>query len=54
MQIKRGCLKSDVLYFPQSHEDHKALITNVEKFFVYLAALWGTSFETTSLNLFYT
>jgi hypothetical protein len=41
------------LYFPQRHEGHKEVITNVEIFFVFLEALWDPSFEKASLGAKY-
>lgn len=41
------------LYFPQSQEGHKAVITNVEKFFVILMTLCDSPFEETSFKAYY-
>jgi hypothetical protein len=37
------------LYFPQSHKGHKGVISNVGKFFVFLAALWEIPIEAAAL-----
>jgi hypothetical protein len=49
---KRLALKI-FLYFPQSQEGHNAVITNVEKFFLFLVTLYASPFEEASFKAYY-